>query len=146
MLNNAAAFITALEENEDDEATRLIYADWLEEQGQYEEAQRQRKWTAAKAWIAKLLKDCRGDFEEDDDPDAWCPIPSFQRICRMAQDALAEMERDGDDRVVMELGANDRLTETLREQRHGFWANWSIVTGVPLPEGLADRSFFGCSC
>lgn len=145
MLNNDGAFLAALDANEDDEATRLIYADWLEEQGEYEEAERQRKWTGAKAWLVKLLGDCcRG--EVDDDPDAWHPNPSFSRLCQVAQQALAEMERLDADRVVMDWGANESLTVAMRALRQDFWQNWAIVTGVRVPHDLWERSYFGCSC
>ena len=33
------AFLKALEENEDDTLTRLVYADWLDEHGQAERAE-----------------------------------------------------------------------------------------------------------
>lgn len=42
------AFVQALAQNEDDEVTRLVFADWLEEHGEEEEAQRMRKWKEAK--------------------------------------------------------------------------------------------------
>lgn len=50
-------FLRALAENEDDTTTRLVYADWLEEHDEYEEADRQRKWPAAKQWLLGLCKE-----------------------------------------------------------------------------------------
>ncbi len=46
-------FIKALEYNEDDTATRMVYSDWLEEHDQPEEADRQRAWPEAKKWLQK---------------------------------------------------------------------------------------------
>src|SRR5205814_1124014 len=53
-MNQRNAFLKALAKNEDDTATRLVYADWLDEHGEHEEADRQRKWPAAKEWLVRL--------------------------------------------------------------------------------------------
>lgn len=146
MLNDAAAFLAALAENEDDETTRRIYADWLEEQGQYDEALRQRKWTGAKAWLVKLLADCDEESDPDDEPNPYYPRPSFRRLCELAQDAVTQMEREGQSRVYIDCGANMDLMDALQIHVHEFWKNWSIVTGVATPPDLAGRSFFSCGC
>lgn len=46
------AFLAALAANEDDTATRLVYADWLDEHDEPEEADRMRAWPAAKEWVS----------------------------------------------------------------------------------------------
>ena len=57
------AFLKLLAENEDDTTARLVYADWLDEQGEHEEADRQRKWPAAKEWLVKF---CQANNPPDD--------------------------------------------------------------------------------
>jgi uncharacterized protein (TIGR02996 family) len=135
MLNNAAAFIAALEENEDDEVTRLIYADWLEEQGQYEEAQRQRKWTRAKAWLVQLLNDHQGgDFR-----------PSFLEFRELLTEALASYSRRQSRGEILSCGENFDLMAALNSNSAPFWENWSIVTGLAPPGNPPpERGYFGC--
>ena len=58
-MDQREAFLKALAENEDDTTTRLVYADWLDEQGEHEEADRQRKWPAAKEWLVRF---CQGEL------------------------------------------------------------------------------------
>ncbi len=50
-MNAKEAFETVLQKDEDDTTTRMVYADWLDEHDQPEEADRQRKWPAAKKWL-----------------------------------------------------------------------------------------------
>jgi uncharacterized protein (TIGR02996 family) len=50
-MNDREAFLAALAANEDDVTTRMVYADWLDEHDEPEEADRMRKWPAAKAWL-----------------------------------------------------------------------------------------------
>ena len=50
-MNDRYDYLEYLAEFEDDLAIRLVYADWLDEQGEHEESARQRSWPAAKAWL-----------------------------------------------------------------------------------------------
>jgi uncharacterized protein (TIGR02996 family) len=47
-MSDREAFLWALAANEYDKQTRLVYADWLDERGEHEEADRQRKWPRGK--------------------------------------------------------------------------------------------------
>ena len=58
-------FLELLDANEDDNDTRVIYADWLDEAGRYEEAQRQRAWPAAKAWMVEAVEQYNGRRREE---------------------------------------------------------------------------------
>ncbi len=50
------SILKRLIEHEDDTATRLVYADMLDYEGEHEEADRQRKWPAAKQWLVRFSK------------------------------------------------------------------------------------------
>ena len=56
-MNERKKFLKALAKNEDETTTRMVYADWLDDQGEHEEADRQRKWPAAKAWLVQFCRD-----------------------------------------------------------------------------------------
>lgn len=146
-------FLKALEQNEDDEPTRLVYADWLDEQGEYEEAARQRKWTAAKKWLVEFAKKHHAYAEYHD----W-----------------EEEERTGKSKHgypvdVRALAADfysqfmEFLMGHLPGGQHGFgfdlpygfaaysdemWENFEIVTGLTSPQGENRRQMppFSCSC
>jgi uncharacterized protein (TIGR02996 family) len=63
-----AAFEAAIKDNRYDQATRLVYADWLDENGFDEEAGRQRAWTpewqAAVDHLTEVGKALELDYEE----------------------------------------------------------------------------------
>jgi len=131
-MSHREAFLRALDANEDDVTARLVYADWLEEQGETEEAERQRAWPAAKEWLRKLCE------EEDDNADAY--YLGVNTLIRAARSAL----QDGS--LIVDCGANSRMCDKLRQDCREFWHKVSIVTGLPLPEGYAENSRFGCAC
>jgi uncharacterized protein (TIGR02996 family) len=144
------AFLKALAENEDDALTRSVYADWLDENGEHEEADRQRKWPAAKAWIVRFCQSFRRHV--DDDHDDECPDEDFaysyfgityENLLKLGRKAVEEANERG---IAFYCGANERMMDSLRTNRAEFWKNWSIVTGVPVSEDQAEKSRFGCSC
>ena len=47
-MNEREAFLEAIAANQDDTLIRLVFADWLDEHGEPEEAERQRQWPEAK--------------------------------------------------------------------------------------------------
>lgn len=150
MLNTEVAFLAALEKNEDDEPTRLIFADWLEEHGRYEEAQRQRQWTGAKAWLVRLLDENAELVEVDEelDPEDYYDqvySPTFHEFCELAQEAL-EQAAGKEEECMIPCYNNSGLADALQDEAAQFWRNWSIVTGIEVPADLAERTYFGCAC
>jgi uncharacterized protein (TIGR02996 family) len=57
-------FLKALAQNEDDTTTRMVYADWLDDRGEHEESDRQRKWPAAKAWLVRFADEYSTDYRD----------------------------------------------------------------------------------
>ena len=130
------AFLTALAANEDDTTARLVYADWLDEQGEHEEADRQRKWPAAKEWLVRF-------FRENDGGDYLGELNSYEELIERGRSAVKEADERG---IGFDCGSNESLCDALRANRQEFWENWSVVTGIPLPPGAAAKSGFGCAC
>jgi uncharacterized protein (TIGR02996 family) len=130
------AFLKALAENEDDTSTRLVYANWLDERGEHEEADRQRKWPAAKDWLVRFFQDhSQGDY--------YGPLNSYPELLELGRVAVEEADEGG---LGFDCGSNESLCDALRANSREFWKNWSIVTGIPLPPGVEGKSYFGCSC
>jgi uncharacterized protein (TIGR02996 family) len=135
-VNERNAFLRALTQNEDDTPTRLIYADWLDEQGEHEEADRQRKWPAAKEWLVRFFRDHnQGDYIGQ--------LNSYEQLMDLGRVAVEEADERG---FGFDCGSNESLCDALRANSREFWKNWSIVTGIPLPPDAEERSYFGCAC
>jgi uncharacterized protein (TIGR02996 family) len=130
------AFLKALKTNEDDATTRLVFADWLDERGEHEEADRQRKWPAAKEWLVRF-------FQDNDGGDYHGELNSYEELIALGRVAVEEANEHG---FGFDCGSNESLCDALRANSVEFWKHWSIVTGVPLPADPAKNSYFGCSC
>jgi uncharacterized protein (TIGR02996 family) len=137
-VNQRDAFLKALKENEDDISTRLVYSDWLDEQGEHEEADRQRKWLAAKAWLVRF---CR-DYNPPDEPDSYERVISYAELVEMARQALAEDESG----PVFYCGNNMDMCDALSAHCRDFWQNWSVITGIPVPPDATENCSFRCAC
>jgi uncharacterized protein (TIGR02996 family) len=126
-------FLAALAKNEDDVTTRLVYADWLNEHGEHEEADRQRKWPAAKEWLVKFWEWAtayRRRETEYDEPEF---IDSFQA---MMEQARASAERNFD---YMDCVNSESLCCILHENYLEFWKNACVYLGYALPPDIEER-------
>jgi uncharacterized protein (TIGR02996 family) len=130
------AFLKILADNEDDTTARLVFADWLDEHGEHEEADRHRKWPAAKEWLFRF-------FQDHDGGDYLGELNSYEQLIALGRVAVKEADDRG---LGIDCGSNEKLCDALRANTREFWQNWSIVTGIPLPPGAEHRSYFGCSC
>jgi uncharacterized protein (TIGR02996 family) len=129
------AFLKALKKNEDDLTTRMVYADWLDDRGEHEESDRQRKWPAANEWLVAFVKEYNADKDEDDEYDS--PI-TYEELIRMGHEGLSEGS--------VFCGGSYSLCEALEGVSRDFWKNWSIVTGVPVSDDTADGIGYRCAC
>jgi uncharacterized protein (TIGR02996 family) len=127
-------FLKALQANEDDTPVRLAFADWLDEQGEHEEADRQRKWPASKAWIIGFCED--HDHVEYNEP------LTFAYIMDQALNTAASADKDSDG--YFNCGNNMGLCYS--EQWEEFWKHWSIVSGIPLAPEVVNNFRYSCSC
>ena len=130
------AFLKALKKNEDDTTTRLVYADWLDERGEHEEADRMRKWPAAKEWLFRF-------FQEHDQGDYIGQLNSYGDLLELGRVAVEEANEWG---LGFDCGSNESLCDALRGNARKFWENWSVVMGIPLPPEADKNLGFGCSC
>lgn len=140
-MNDQEMFLAALAKDEDDADTRMAYADWLEERGEVEEADRQRKWPAAKAWILEFHRTegyhrNRYDDEEDDER-----YTSFDELMERARIA-AVVDKD----YSFSLGRDEGLCDGLRQHKVKFWECWSTVTGISVDAEKAEDGWFSCGC
>lgn len=132
------AFLAKLDENEDDEDTRKVYSDWLEEHGEDDEAKRQREWTAAKAWLKDF---CRPEYDHYEDH----PV-KYEELMSMAQEAYDDWASGVEGDVGFGLGRREDMCDALRSQSVEFWKHWSIVTGKTVPAEVAEQAWYSCGC
>ncbi len=145
-------FLAALLRNEDDIPTRMAYADWLDEIGEHEEADRQRRWPAAKQWIKDLCDAYRpteeyrkklGDDAFDYRMETYIP---YERLIERAFDAVTDEEDTKEGWLFIGLGASDSLCDDLRDHSALFWENWSIITGIPIATNRIKNASYSCAC
>jgi uncharacterized protein (TIGR02996 family) len=115
-------FLKSLARNEDDITTRLVYADWLDDQGEHEEAERQRKWPAAKAWFLQLCQE---------------NLHSEERLIAFGRN-IAEVGRTSVRAEYDDEGTWGLFQGALEANSQEFWKNWSVMTGLPMPAGLEN--------
>jgi uncharacterized protein (TIGR02996 family) len=140
------AFLKALAANEDDVTARLVYADWLDEHGEHEEADRQRKWPAAKEWLKAFARQFNPDADSENEFPGMYKAMVDIRYFPVSYRVLVEMGQAALSEGYIDCGANEELCEALRQDDKEFWKNWSILTGVPSPSAVAGGFPYGCSC
>jgi uncharacterized protein (TIGR02996 family) len=171
-MNEQDEFLQVLAENEDDTALRLFYADWLDEHGLHEEADRQRKWPAAKEWFVKFCREHNPAPAVESDVRAISReelidigrraiekilasrhydkrYESPEQMLENGWDVLEKARLiDGADHWEFELyfGNNYDMCWAVADNIQEFWKKWSVVTGIPLPPGVESKSTYRCAC
>ncbi len=64
MSDDRQAFLDAIKQQPKNYDHRYVYADWLDERGEHEEADRQRRYEASEKWLREFARN-HGDFNWD---------------------------------------------------------------------------------
>lgn len=124
----------------DDQNTRLIYADWLDDNGQHEEAQRQRQWQASKQWLLGISD----GFKQLSQKQSLSFIQEalVDSIERLLKPGLTEVEMQ--DFISYEL-----ISRSLPEVGAVFWRHVEIVTGFGVDSYHLESTYYdyynGCA-
>lgn len=133
---NREDFINAIAENPDDLPSRLMYADWLEERGEIDEALRQRDWIPAKQELMSLME--LEESPQPDDNDEWGDYDSS-----MSFSAFVELLTTHRDEDYIMFGNKESLMDSYHRNPERIWKLWSIITGYRPP---MESPYGGCSC
>jgi uncharacterized protein (TIGR02996 family) len=146
-VNEKNAFLKLLAENEDDITTRLVYADWLDEHGEHEEADRQRKWPAAKEWLVKFCRDNNPDPAANSET-RFIPYEDLMNLgWNITSRAKEHTGFASDDEMVSFFCFNnEEMCFALRTRITEFLANWSVVEGISVPANAEEKVHFSCAC
>ena len=136
-------FLAAIQENWTDLELRAIYADWLAERGEDEEADRQRNYgkimEEAKQWIAKFSE------EEIGGPEEYSRNDECVSVDDLVSTALTWTGTDGEDRwgEYIYMGTNERYIDIDSSTMDKFWEQIYVLTGKRAKD---SPRFFSCAC
>ncbi len=142
------AFETALRENRYDTTTRLIYSDFLEEQGEDDYAAEQRRcatkeWCEAAYWMEDFAGECGGtctNYDSRDEDHIWVPI-TFEDVVQAGREYI----RTNGEYYFLQVGS-EHARYLMYSRVEKFWECWQIVTGISVSKGEQGSGVFSCTC
>lgn len=114
-------FLAAIKAEPENETHRLVFADWLDEHGEHDEAERQRTYPEAHRWL--------------DDFAALVGL-EFRQVLRAGYSPVTQYRRSSAQDY---LYGHDQRLEL-------YWKYWEVVTGDTAPVEKKKYPPFGCSC
>jgi uncharacterized protein (TIGR02996 family) len=142
-----AAFEAAIKADRYDQATRRVFADWLEEHGLDDEAAVQRSWTPRKQqaedylrdFAAELSLDPHGDEDDEEERVTYDEV-TYEELLRVAHAFL-----DGDPNAHISLGFD--TPDRVWEEAEKFWEEFEIATGRKVDDGHRGQELpVSCAC
>jgi uncharacterized protein (TIGR02996 family) len=125
-----AAFLAAIKADRYDQAARIAFADWLEEQGEDDDAAVQRAWTSEKQraedWLTEFAEECEMSYAE--------------LICA-ANDYL-----DQGTEHVLGFMTPERVYREVYQEPGKFWTHFEVATGRGASAERRAGHFILCGC
>lgn len=155
-------FLNAFKAEPENYLHRYVYADWLDERGEHEEADRQRKFEESDKWLREFVKDREGYISKARRAAEGLPEDPYgelryEDLLQAGHDYADYFDRCGgqDNGTFFPDVDSGSLAEDLADPAvmRLYWQHWSLVTGraAPVygdPEGYSSNEGnpFICGC
>jgi uncharacterized protein (TIGR02996 family) len=151
-MNYREALLKGIEEYPLDEVRRNVYADYLDELGEVEEANRQRAYLAAYAKLEKIASDYDyyprgpGRMVGDDDYE-YDPAPEKDRHTFVMKLVVNWLEKpEGNEPGYFYFYFNTTEHPSSDEEKTEFFDALEVVSGKKIAQEVRSASSFYCSC
>ena len=111
------AFLDAIQREPNNYSHRYVYADWLDEHGEHEEADRQRKYEMANTWMLEFARKLHLDRDELVD----AGVRFLEGGGQTGYDSLSERYRENFDKFPK------------------YWEMLEVITGKPFTDPRSGR-------
>lgn len=137
-MDDRQAFLAQIEADPLNHLLRCVYADWLDERGESDEATRQRRWVGAYEFLLEFADPYKESREEGD------AAATYKMVLETAGYWLSSLADDGeicfgDDDAPIKL-------EEEAETRDKFYRSLEVVTGTAITAATRERASFRCAC
>jgi uncharacterized protein (TIGR02996 family) len=151
-MSEREAFLEAIKQSPEDEDTRKIFADWLDEHDEPEHAEWMRSFSKSdyresREWLENYAEQWKKEVEEYHgryDYEEWGQkVPdTFEKCVALGWEAALG---DTEGSIYTPFDTPDFAMAT--ENRKKFWEHWRVVTGHFIPEeGDTPWISFRCRC
>lgn len=138
-MSDRELLLQAIEAEPDNYDHRLIYADWLDERGEHDEAMRQRNYEAADIWMKDLAS---RHFE------GYAAERPFTRdeLLQAGRDYLASQKNGSWWGGLVQVGQDSLRDDVYGDELKEYWQHFETLTGVCVPDDEKTSTPFSCSC
>lgn len=136
--SNKAAFFAMIRQDPTNNDTRLVFADWCEENGLDELAGMLRG--GSEKWLSEFAAEFYDEYYPDDDENDERQVRYEFGIDGLLQAAHNYLDT-GDD-----YGLGFQTPDRVFTDRFEFWKHFEVMTGRKPPEDQKGDTFFRCAC